>query len=115
MMGRQERELKELKALRDTARAVFQADVDIVRGEYAPKAIATRASQRAADKAMDLADTALDAAERHRGALIGGVAAVVGGAVLWLVREPVGAVLETLHEKFTRSDATDAAEEDNSE
>ena len=82
-MGEQERVLKEYKVLRDAAQAVFQTDLDLVRSEFTPKAIA----QRVGEKAAAMSGSATDAVKRHRGTLIGGSAAVLAGTLaFWLTR-----------------------------
>lgn len=103
-MGRQERQLKEFRALRDAAHAVFRADLDLVRTEFAPDSLTERIKGRVAEKAADVSDSAVEAAKRHRGALVGGAAALAGGALLWLARAPLGAAFAALRNKFGNGD-----------
>ncbi|OCC24731.1 hypothetical protein MB02_04435 [Croceicoccus estronivorus] len=83
-MGRQERILSEYKALRDAAHAAFRTNLDLVRSEFAPEAIA----QRAGEKASALSSSATETIKHHRGALVGGIAAATLAATLvfWLRR-----------------------------
>ena len=85
-MGRHEQKLAEYRAVRDSAHTLFQADVELLRENLTPRALADRAS----DKVTELSDTALDAAYEHRGAIVGGVVATIAaGAALWLARAPI--------------------------
>ena len=89
-MGKHEQKLAEYRDLRDTAHDVFQADVELLRIGLTPKALADRAGDRAADLTESMAETA----RRHRGAVLGGLAAIAvgSGALLWLsslCRSPV--------------------------
>ena len=95
-MGIREQQLQEYRAVRDAAHAVFRADVGLVRQNLTPGALMERASE----KAGNLSEAATEAAERHRGALIGSAAAVAGGALLWLARAPIGRAFAGLRKKF---------------
>lgn len=96
-MGSREQQLEQVRAIRDAAHAIFRADVDIVRSSLKPAALADRAG----GKAADLTKAAGETVQRHSGALMGGAAALaVGGALLWLARDPLGKALATLREKF---------------
>ena len=87
-MGKHEQKLAEYRDLRDAAHEVFQADVELLRIGLTPKALADRAGDRAADLTESMAETA----RRHRGAVLGGLAAIAvgSGALLWFKREPIG-------------------------
>lgn len=96
-MGNREQQLEQYRAMRDAAHTVFRADIDIVRSSLNPAALADRAGE----KAVDLTKAAGETVQRHSGALMGGAAALaIGGALLWLAREPLGKALATLQEKF---------------
>ena len=92
-MGDREQELAEYRALRESARAVFQADLELLRSGLTPRALADRAGERA----VDLSERAAETAQRHRVALLGGLGGVIaGGAALWLARAPVGRAVDAI-------------------
>lgn len=96
-MGKREQQLAEYRAVRDNAHALLQADVELLRENLTPRALADRAS----DQMAELSDTARDAVHEHRGAIWGSLAATVAaGAALWLARKPVRDVIDNVKNRL---------------
>jgi hypothetical protein len=110
-MGKHEQKLAEYRAVRDSAQALFQGDVELLRESLTPHALADRAS----DQVAGLSDTALEAAYEHRGTILGGVVATIAaGAALWLAREPIRDAIDSIKDSLdlTRFGGTDQIEKD---
>lgn len=75
--------------LRDSARALVEADVEHLKADFAHKGVAERAFDRVREGAGDLYDEAVDAAETNKGAL----AALVAAIIVWFARNPILEVL----------------------
>lgn len=87
-----EHELAESRALRDAARAIFHADVAIVREATSPRNLAGKLGARVEDASGRAGTIAQD----HKGELTAGLAAVAGAGALWLVRGRLGRALARL-------------------
>ena len=83
-MTRRERMLED-RYLRDSARALVEADVEHVKTDLARKGLAARTFDTVKDGAIDLYEDAVDAAEDNKGAL----AALVAAVVVWFARNPL--------------------------
>lgn len=77
--------LIEDRYLRDSAKALFHADIAHVKADLARKGIAARAADRIKEGAADVYDEAVDVAENNKGVL----AALVAAVVLWFARNPI--------------------------
>lgn len=92
------------KHLRDSARALVEADVDHIKADFAKKGMAKRALFRLRENASELYDEALDVADSNKGA----VAAVFAALVVWFARNPlldmVGLGIEQDDERTEPSD-----------
>ncbi len=92
------------KHLRDSARALVEADVEHIKADFANKGIAKRALFRLRENAGELYDEALDVADSNKGA----VAAVFAALVVWFARNPlldmVGLGIEQDDERTEPSD-----------
>lgn len=73
------------KHLRDSARALVEADVEHIKADFANKGMAKRALFRLRENAGELYDEALDVADSNKGA----VAAVFAALVVWFARNPI--------------------------
>ncbi|NIJ60945.1 hypothetical protein [Qipengyuania flava] len=73
------------KHLRDSARALVEADVEHIKADFANKGMAKRALFRLRENAGELYDEALDVANSNKGA----VAAVFAALVVWFARNPI--------------------------
>lgn len=97
------------KHLRDSARALVEADVEHIKADLANKGMAKRALFRLRENAGELYDEALDVADSNKGA----VAAVFAALVVWFARNPlldmVGLGIEQDDERTEPSD--EAAEQ----
>lgn len=71
--------------LRDSARALVEADVAHLKADLAHKGVGARIADRAKEGATDLYDEAVDMAGDNKGA----IAALLGAVVLWLARNPI--------------------------
>lgn len=84
MADRKTRMLED-KYLRDSARALVDADIQHIKADFAAKSLGQRAMDRVAEGAMDLYEEAIDVAEDNKGAL----AALVAAIVVWFARNPI--------------------------
>ena len=71
--------------LRDSARALFDADIQNVKADLAHKSVGTRFVDRAREGAIDIYEEAVDMADDHKGAL----AAVIAAVGVWFARHPI--------------------------
>lgn len=92
------------KHLRDSARALVEADVEHIKADFANKGMAKRALFRLRENAGELYDEALDVADSNKGA----VAAVFAALIVWFARNPlldmVGLGIEQDDERTEPSD-----------
>ena len=92
------------KHLRDSARALVEADVEHIKADFANKGMARRALFRLRENAGELYDEALDVADSNKGA----VAAVFAALIVWFARNPlldmVGLGIEQDDERTEPSD-----------
>ena len=110
-MAKKEQKLAEYRAVRDDAHALFRADLELLRENLTPRALAERAS----DQITELSETTRDAVHQHRGVILGGVAATIAaGSALWLARGPIGNFLGAVKIRlgFTETGGTDQLEKD---
>jgi hypothetical protein len=87
--------------LRDSAKALVEADLEHVKTDLARKGLVARTFDTVKDGAVDLYEEAVDAAEDNKGALVALVAAVV----VWFARNP-------LLDLFGLGEGDDAREDD---
>ena len=73
------------KYLRDSARALVEADIQHIKADFAHKSLGERAMDRVTEGAMDLYEEAIDVAEDNKGAL----AALIAAVVVWFARNPL--------------------------
>ena len=99
-MTRRERMLED-RYLRDSARALVEADVEHVKADLARKGLAARTFDTVKDGAVDLYEEAIDVAEDNKGAL----AALVAAVVVWFARHP-------LLDLFGLGEGDDSSEDD---
>ena len=92
------------KHLRDSARALVEADVEHIKADFANKGMAKRALFRLRENAGELYDEALDVADSNKGA----VAALFAALIVWFARNPlldmVGLGIEQDDERTEPSD-----------
>lgn len=84
MSDRRTRMLED-RYLRDSARALVEADIEHLKADFTHKTLAERAMDRVVDVASDLYDEAIEMAEDNKGAL----AALVAAIVVWFARNPI--------------------------
>ena len=83
------RRMIEDRAVRDAAMDLVKADIAHLRNDLTTRGIGERLLDRVAEGANDVLDEAVDVAGNNRGVLITLVAAIV----LWLVRNPIIALI----------------------
>ena len=71
--------------LRDSAKALLEADIEHIKADFAHKGLGERAMDRVTEGAMDLYEEAIELAEDNKGAL----AALVAAVVVWFARNPI--------------------------
>lgn len=103
MSDKFDRQLREDKALRDSALAVVKADIEQVKQDHSAKNIGKRFANRMTEGAHDVLEQASAKASDQRGILVVLVAAIA----LWFARNPIMSL-------FTDSEGT-AANADDSE
>ena len=87
--------------LRDSAKALVEADFEHVKTDLARRGLAARTFDTVKDGAIDLYEEAVDAAEDNKGAL----AALIAAVVVWFARNP-------LLDLFGLGEGDDASEDD---
>ncbi|MEP3051310.1 MAG: hypothetical protein ABJP48_09420 [Erythrobacter sp.] len=80
-----DKQLREYKALRDSARTVLKADIEHVRTGLSGKGLAERTVSRIGAGTKDALGQATSTADDHRGVL----AALIGAIILWFARQPI--------------------------
>ena len=96
------------KHLRDSARALVEADVEHIKADFANKGMAKRALFRLRENAGELYDEALDVADSNKGA----VAAVFAALVVWFARNPLlDMVVLGIEQDDERTEPSDEAAE----
>lgn len=84
MSDRRTRMLED-RYLRDSARALVEADIEHLKADFTHKSLTERAMDRVVEGASDLYDEAVEMAEDNKGAL----AALVAAVVVWFARNPI--------------------------
>lgn len=80
-----ERQVREDRATRDQALALFKSDLANLKSDYAHKSIKERATDKLKTGAGGILDEAKEVASEHRGPLI----ALVAALALWFARHPL--------------------------
>lgn len=73
------------KHLRDSARALVDADIEHLKADLAHKGVGERILDRAKEGAIDLYEDAIDLADDNKGAL----AALLAAVAVWFARHPI--------------------------
>ena len=84
MSARRQRMLED-RYLRDSARALVDADIKHLKSNFANKSLGERAIDRIREGASDLYEEAIDVADDNKGAL----AALIAAVVVWFARNPI--------------------------
>ncbi|MBX7457273.1 hypothetical protein K3152_03350 [Qipengyuania sp. 1NDH17] len=88
MSDRKTRMLED-KYLRDSARALVDADIKHLKADLAHKGVGDRIMDRAKEGALDLYEEAIEVAEDNKGAL----AALLAAVAVWFARNPLLSLL----------------------
>ena len=73
------------KYMRDSARALVEADIEHLKSDFAHKGLGERAIERVREGATDLYEEAADMAGDNKGAL----AALIAAIIVWFARNPI--------------------------
>jgi predicted NAD/FAD-dependent oxidoreductase len=107
-MSALERRMTEDRALRDAAFGLVMADLQLIRGDLQERGIGGRIADRVGDSTMDIVDEAADFAEKNKGKVAAGLAAIV----LWFARGPIFDALNDLLGDMLGDDQDDAEGDD---
>lgn len=91
-MAKLARQLEADRAMRDAARAAFDARYGAIKADMEERGIAGRIADETMEQARSMFDEAVDLAESHPGVIGGTIAALV----LWFLRNPIMAWVEKL-------------------
>ena len=75
--------------LRNSARALVEADIENLKADFNQKTLGERAFDRVREGALDVYEEAIDVAENNKGAL----AALIAAIVVWFSRNPILSLL----------------------
>lgn len=78
-------QLAEDRAMRDSARALLDADIRHIKGDLSEQGVGERLTHRVANRASHMTDEAIDLARDNRGAVSAGIAAIL----LFFLRGPI--------------------------
>ncbi|MBX7481348.1 hypothetical protein [Qipengyuania qiaonensis] len=95
------------KHLRDSARALVDADIKHLKSDFAHRSFAGRALDRVREGATDLYEEAIDVAEDNKGAL----AALLAAVAVWFARNPILEMLGFGQEADEKHDDRDEGSE----
>jgi hypothetical protein len=84
-MNALEHRMAEARALRDAAFGLVAADLQLIRSDLQERGIGGRIADRVGDSTMDMVDEATEFAEKNKGKVAAGLAAIV----LWFARGPI--------------------------
>ncbi len=84
-MADRKTQMLEDRYLRDSARALVEADIEHLKSDLAFKGVGERIMDRAKDGALDLYEEAIEVAEDNKGAL----AALLAAVAVWFARNPI--------------------------
>lgn len=82
--------LAEFRALRDSAWAVVEADVAMLRNDLAARGVGERIKDKVGEEAHEVWDQARDVAGEHKGVVAGTLLAVLA----WFLRAPIVHLVE---------------------
>lgn len=86
--------LEDFRQLRDSARALVDADLARLKEGMAERSIPSRAMDRASEGTADLLEQVSQVAGRNKGL----IATLIAGVTLWLARHPLIALLDSASE-----------------
>lgn len=92
--------LRQDRAIRDGAKAVFMQDYRHLRKDLAEKGVGSRLFDRAAIGATDVFDEAVEVADNNRGALYALLAAIG----LWFARNPILSIFSSHDDDYDDDD-----------
>lgn len=93
--------------MRDSARALLDADFQHLRNDLSHRGLAARAIGRVREGAAEVYDEAIDVASDHKGAL----AAIIAALVLWFARHPITSLFTEDDKAGEDGDEQDASAE----
>ncbi|WP_427968334.1 hypothetical protein [Altererythrobacter sp.] len=93
-------QMREDRAIRNSARALLEADVAQLRQDFTSKSLGERVLGNIGEGAKDVLERAGDTADNNRGVL----AALLGAVVLWFARNPILSLFAADEEELIESD-----------
>lgn len=88
MTGRRARMIED-RYLRDSAKALVEADIDHLKTSFSQRGLTERAFDKVREGAVDIYEEAIDVAEDNKGAL----AALFAAIVVWFARNPILSII----------------------
>jgi hypothetical protein len=107
MSGLRRARMLEDRHMRDSARALLDADFQNLRNDLSRRGLAERAIDRVKEGATEVYDEAVEVAADHKGAL----AALIAALVLWFARNPIASLLTEDDEAGEENDEAGARAE----
>lgn len=80
-----ESRLREDRATRNAARALFDADLANIKASLSGRSISTRIVERIGEGAAEVLDEAIEVADNHKGV----IATLIAAIILWFARNPI--------------------------
>lgn len=100
-------QMLEDRHLRNSARALVEADIEHIKTGFGRKGLVARALDTVKDGAVDIYEEAVDVAEDNKGAL----AALVAAIVVWFARNPIMDLFGSGEDDDASEDGVEPAEQ----
>lgn len=110
-MNEAERRLAEDRALRQSAKGLFDTRLGQVRADLSARSVPARVKAKAQDQAFDALDKGIDIAKESKGV----IAATVGALALWAFRKPLLKAIDGWFGQAPVQEEADSAEPDQDE
>lgn len=114
-MARLERQMQELRRLRNSAKGLLREDVALMKGERGGKTVAPRLADSANETARKAASEGAQLASVHKAKIGTGVALGVGAFAVWIFRGQIERAFGSLMELVAASDPVQDDEDQSDE
>lgn len=114
-MARLERQMRELRGLRDSAKGLLREDVALMRGERGGKTVGPRLMDNASDKARQTASQGRELVGEHKLKIGTGVALGIGAFAAWIFRDRIEQAFDQLLEYVADDDVSEDSQSGNEE
>jgi len=111
-MGKLDRQMMELRHLRDSAKALLREDVAFLKGDSGGRPVAPRLMETASDKVRDVAGRSAQLAGDHKLKIGTGIAIAAGAFVAWIFRARIEQAFDQLLDYFNDDDHDDGTDLD---